>query len=164
MPQPTWRKIIDRKKIPAEQGTAWTQVLDYVTPGKLMKIEVVIDDKANPPIKGKWKPSDFQDECTADGDYSGKEPLGKQQRTDTLLSNAPLGALIGRIGGSTADKSVDSAVAPATPTRVVFSVGRYCVFMVPPNPNGALYLGVNDNGANMLKLSGDLVVDIFEAL
>lgn len=164
MPQPTWRKIVDRMTIPQDQGTAWTRVLDYVTPGKLMKIEVVIDAKATPAINGKWKPADFQSECTADGDYSGTEPVGKPQRADALLSNAPLGALIGRIGGSAADKSVDAPVPPATPNRLVFSVGRHCVFSVPTTPIGALYLSVNDNSPNTLKLSGNLVVDVFEAL
>jgi len=164
MPQPTWRKIIERKKIPEELGIAWTRVLDYVTPGKLMKIEVVIDEKANPPIKGKWKPADFQSECAADGDYSGTEPVGKAQRTDALLSSAPLGALIGRIGGSTADKSIDTPTAPATPSRLVFSVGRHCVFLVPTTPTGALYLCVNDNAPNMVKVSSDLLVDVYEAL
>jgi hypothetical protein len=164
MPEPTWRKIIERMKIPGAQGVAWTRVLDYVTPGKVMKIEVATADETNADVTGKWKPADFTSDCTADGDYSGTEPVGKTARQDALVSTAPLGALVGRIGGSAADKSVDTTQPPATPNRLVFSVGRHCVFVVPSTPSGALYLSVNDNPPNMVKLTGNLLVDVYEAL
>jgi len=134
--------------------------MDFVTPAKLMKIEVVIDASANPPVTGKWKPADFQNDCSADGDFSGNEPVQKQG-TAAILSSAPLGALIARIGGSTADQSIDTS---ATPNRVVFSIGRHCVFSVPTTPTGALYLGVNDTGPNMIRLTEALLVDVYEAL
>jgi hypothetical protein len=164
MAQPTWRRIVERQRIPEKQGIAWTRILDCVTPGKLMKIEVVTDEKADPPITGKWQPADFQSECTADGDYGGESAGKAGARTDLFLSSAPLGALIGRIGGSTADKSIDKTAAPGTPSPIAFSVGRHCVIQVPTNPNGALYLSVNDNAPSVVKLSGSLFVDVYEAI
>src|ERR1039457_3067903 len=160
VPQPTWRKIAENKQIPEEVGLPWTKVLDYVTPGKLMKIEVVTDSTAVPRITGRWKPAGFHDECTADGDFTAKEPVGGGAVTP-LLSSAPVGALIARIGGSTADQTVDSGT---TPNRLIFSAGRHYVFLAPNTPNGALYLGVNDTAPRMQGLTLHLVVDIYEAI
>jgi hypothetical protein len=78
-----------------------------------------------------------------------------------LVPSAPRGALIARIGGSTADQVADTATPPA---RVVFSIGRKCVFTVPDKPAGSLFLGVNDDPSRMADVSGVLAVDIYEAI
>ena len=160
MPQPIWRKVVERAPVPESSGTPWTKVLDYVTPGKTMKIEVVIDDKEKPcKCTGKWKPANFAQDIGPDGDFDGSASKGGSQ----LVTTAPLGALIARIGGSTADQAPDPpTTTPAT--RLFFSVGRHCVFVAPQAPVGALYLAVNDAAANMGKVTGNLCVDVFEAL
>ncbi|WP_428671111.1 hypothetical protein [Reyranella sp.] len=80
----------------------------------------------------------------------------------TLVPSAPRGALIARIGGSTADQGPDpSETAPA---RIVFAIGRKCVFTVPEKPTGSLFLGVNDDPSRMADVSGAILVDIYEAI
>lgn len=158
MAQPAWRLIVEKKKIPDPQTVQWTPVLDYAPPGKLLKIVVVEDQNIDPPVTGKWQPKGFPAEgCSADGDYENK-----QSTTGTpLVASAPRGGLIGRIGGSTADQTVDSS---ATPNRILFSVGRYCVLMVPQSPAGAVFLGVNDSPDRMGSVTHNLYVNIYEAL
>jgi hypothetical protein len=158
MPQPAWRLIVERKKIPDPQDIQWTQVLDYASPGKLLKIVNVEDASVTPHVGLVWQPKDFPDTgCSADGDYANK-----QTATGTpLLPSAPRGALIGRIGGSTADQTVDTSTPP---TRILFAVGRLCVLMVPASPVGALFLGINDLPENMGKIQKSLLVNVYEAL
>ncbi len=81
-----------------------------------------------------------------------------------LVPSASRGALIARIGGSTADQIADTATPPAGPARIVFSIGRKCVFTVPDKPAGSLFLGVNDDPGRMADVSGTLLVDIYEAI
>jgi hypothetical protein len=158
MPQPAWRLIVQNRPIPDPQAVSWTPILDYAPPGKLLKIVVVEDPNANPPVIGKWRPKDFPaDGCSADGDYENK-----QSTTGTpLVASAPRGALIGRIGGSTADQTPDANTAP---NRILFAVGRYCVLMVPQSPAGALFLGVNDSPDRMGNVANNLYVNIYEGL
>lgn len=78
-----------------------------------------------------------------------------------LLNTAPRGALIGRIGGSTADNSID----PNAKTKLFFPVGSYCVLLVPDSPIvGALFLGVNDSPARMGSVTDNLYVNVYEGL
>jgi len=179
MTQPVWRKIVSELPVP-EPGQQWAMALEALTSGKLMKIEVVVDETRTPKVIGRWTPKGFQKPCTADGDFGGTlqsdpeatstssdapqpppallsstpSPAGgpsaappvTPQGTTTgtqLVSSAPRGALIARIGGSTADQVADAATTP--PARVIFSIGRKCVFMVPDKPAGSLFLGVNES-------------------
>jgi hypothetical protein len=161
MAQPIWRKIVSELSVPEPQKQ-WKLALDAVTVGKLMMIEVVIAPGRNPPETGSWTPQDFVAACSADGDLSG-EARGATTPTGTpLVSSAPLGALIARIGGSTADQTLDTSTT--TPSRIVFSVGCRCVFTVPNSPTGSLYLGVNDDPSRMAHVAGHLLVNIHEAV
>jgi hypothetical protein len=158
MPQPAWRLIVENRPIPHPQAVQWTPILDYAPPGKLLKIVVIEDPNANPPVTGKWRPKDFPaDGCSADGDYENKQ----SKNGTPLVASAPRGALIGRLGGSTADQTLDANTAPS---RILFAVGRYCVLMVPQSPAGALFLGVNDSPDRMGNVSNNLYVNIYEAL
>ncbi len=161
MPQPVWRKIVSEMQIPQVQGTPWTVVLEYLTPGKLMKIEVVIDNNRNPPVTGTWTPQDYPTACPADGDFTGAARGNNPEHGTPLVSSAPVGALIGRIGGSTADQNFDTGTNPA---RIGFAVGRMCIFTVPATPTGALFLGINDAPARMVGVQGWLLVNVYEGL
>jgi hypothetical protein len=158
MAQPTWRKIVSELPVPEPQKQ-WQLALQVLDIGKLMMIEVVIDPARQPPEDGTWTPQGFATACSADGDFSGT--ARGTTPGSPLVSSAPPGALIARIGGSTADQTVD---ASATPSRVVFSVGRRCIFTVPSSPTGSLFLGVNDDPARMANVTGRLLVNIHEAL
>jgi hypothetical protein len=156
MPEPLWRKVVHELEVPT-QGQHWTVALEYVTPGKTIKIEVITTASA----PGKWKPDGFDTECTADGDFDetarGK---GAARRPGVIIASAPVGALVARIGGSTADQTVETG---ATANRIGFAVGRMCVFVAPTSPTGALFLGINDEPVRMARATGTLRVNIYEA-
>src|SRR5713226_2897003 len=111
MPQPVWRKIINEMRVPESPGTPWTLVLEFPNPNKLMKIEVVTDPNRNPPITGTWQPSGFVAPCSPDGDFAGTASATGPQRGAPLMTSVAVGALIARIGGSTAEQIL---TAPTT--------------------------------------------------
>ncbi len=150
MLQPTWRMIVPELKIPRPGESApWVLVVEAPTAGKLMRVVA----------SGEWTPaSAFPVQCTADGFFKTKPAPGP------LVTSAPLGALIARLGGSTADQTVDTPASGQQPNRILFSIGRTCIFSVPTAPVGALFLGVNDHPECMADVTGELTVRIFEAI
>lgn len=155
MAQPTWREIA-RVKVPGRPETLWTGALDFVTPTKLYRIAVEPQSAAAAGGASlqdqRWTPLSGQ-ACTADGDptLSRSEAL--------VIDGCPAGALIGKIGGSTADSKPDSDKC------ILFSVGRHCVFSISePTRAGALYLGINDARVAISGVAGQLEVRIDEAL
>jgi hypothetical protein len=98
-------------------------------------------------VNQTWQPEGTKT-CTADGATA-------LDRT-VLLPAAPGGALIAKIGGSSADTTVDKLP--------LFAVGRHCVFTVEAGKAGTLYLGVNDAVGSMARLTGHLTVRLWEAL
>jgi hypothetical protein len=161
MAQPTWRLIVEKKSVPDPANVAWTPVLDYAIPGKLLKI-VVVNQNGDPDPARTWQPKDFAGACSADGDLEGK--LGPKLPGSALFSSAPRGALIGRIAGSTAENVLEAAPSGTNPSRLTFAVGRFCVLLVPTSPVGALYLAVNDSPERMGAVTNPLLVNIYEAL
>lgn len=154
MGQPTWRKLT-KVTVPGRAGTIWTPALDYVTPGRLYKLTVEPRAGAGAgavAFDQTWKPEAGSD-CTADGDLS-------ITRTDPgVIDLCAAGALIAKVGGSSAD------LKPDKEKSALFAVGRHCVFSVAePAKCGALYLGVNDAHASIMRIEGQLEVTIHEAL
>jgi len=160
VPQPVWRKIVSEVAVP-EPGKQWKLALDYLTAGRIMMLEVLIDPTRNPPVPGTWTPDGFSGACSPDGDFAGTLHGDRSNSGALLVPSAPPGALIARIGGSTADQTLDTG---ATPSRIMFSVGRKCVFSVPSTPTGSLLLGVNDDPSRMALVTGQLLVNIYEAV
>ena len=73
-------------------------------------------------------------DCGADGTAGTPAPLGQR-----LVASAALAALVGRIGGSTADLP-----QPAAAASVPFAVGSYCEIAIPAGgAAGPLFLSVN---------------------
>jgi hypothetical protein len=140
MAQPSWRPVVQNLSVPAEPGVAWTRALDYVRPGSILKIEA----------QGEWTPDQFPQAVRADGDMSTPRTTSKP-----LMADAPVGALIGRIGSSS---------AKAVSTDLLFLVGRHCVMTIAPDKTGALYLGVNDSELLMTSVAGQVRVTVYEAL
>lgn len=161
MPQPIWRKVVAELTVPQNAADQWTLALDYLTPAKIMKIEVVVDAARNPAITGQWTPQGYRAACPADGDLAGTAREVPNFGT-LMVASAHAGALIARLGGSTADLEADASTT--APTRIVFSVGRQCVFTVPASPTGSLFLGVNADKSRMTGITGSQVVNIYEAL
>ncbi len=170
MPVPVWRKIVTELQVPKSESDQWTVAMEYVTPGKIMKIEVIVDaarqvDRGGQQqaISGQWKPFEFRETCSADGDLRGA--ARESPAVGTLpVTSAPAGALIARIGGSTADQGADTPPQGGTPSRIVFSVGRMCVFTAPATNTGSLFLAVNVDPARMPGVAGFQVVNIYEAM
>jgi hypothetical protein len=150
MGQPRWRPLAPRQQadqpanVPSAEGVAWTLIVEYLSPGKLIKIEVEAGNT--------WTPEGFKKACDADGDAAITD------HSDLPVSRAAPGALIGRIGGSTADQVGDDK------TIWLFAVGRACILQVPDDRRGALFLSVNDKPHAAVYLKGKLTVRVYEAL
>ena len=135
-----WRKLTV-VKVPEPQATAWTPALDFLISKRLYRLQVKLGSK--------WTLLDATTDCTADG-YDNAPP----RNGDPICIAAPFGALIAKVGGSTADKG-----------GTIFGVGRYCIYRVADDANaGPLYLGANDLPAAMSKIQGQIEVEIEIAL
>jgi hypothetical protein len=149
MGEPTWRPIKE-VMVPERPTNFWTPALEYVTPGRLYRI--VVEPTAGPPAQDQtWIPASATQACTAEGDAA-------QARQGLPVETCAVGALIGKIGGSSAE------VKPDKDKVVLFGVGRHCVISVEAAKAGALYLGVNDTHASAIQMQGQLRVMIYEAL
>lgn len=91
--------------------------------------------------------------CGPDGHSWSAESLDK-----CLQGNTGRGALIGKIGGGTADR-----------TGYIFPVGHFTIIEIPENAiangptRGALFLTMNDEPSRFREHTGDLLVSIWEA-
>ena len=127
-------------EIPAKPTGIWTLVNEFVEGSRVLKIS------AN---ETTWTYADAASaRCGADGHRNAF-----LAHENCLFPDAPVGALIGKIGGSSA------GIKDGTK---VFVVGRFCVVTVPEE-GGPLYLTINDeysgmeNNADAVKVT---VVDI----
>lgn len=93
----------------------------------------------------RWNYSPAQS-CTADGDLQSMiDP------TRTILGGGPVGALIAKIGGSTAG---------AKDGVCTFLVGHHCAVETKPEWKGPLYLTINDELRGLDNNSGTIDVDV----
>jgi hypothetical protein len=133
-----WQKIGEVKGDNLELKAAWYRVVEHVAAGKLLKFDA----------KGEWAffPG-FAQKCGPDGFLGLPIPDAR-----LMLPNAPVGALIGKIGGSTADQK----------DGTLFSIGSFSIFAVPEKAGGPVYFGLNAiPGAPILKLEKiDLTVTL----
>ena len=134
----SWREL-GRQKVPARPDAGiWTPVLDYVTGPVVLRITA----------SGTWRPVGGLDACGGDG-YR-RWAFGR----DALLTKkAPLGALIGKFGGSNAGGTDDGDIFP---------VGTHAVLTVE-KPTGPLYLTINDAPGAFDDNSGDIEVVVEQA-
>jgi hypothetical protein len=156
--QPTWRQIAPASGtlgVPSAQGKRWTLALDYLPPQKLIRI--VADDSVTIELaQGARSGPDGDPALTFD---SGGSTLP--------VAHAPRGALIGRIGGSTADMSQPKASEAATipsAAMIFFAAGRDCIFRIPAGVEGGLFLSVNETAERIGHVAGAFTVTIYEAV
>jgi hypothetical protein len=133
----SWREV-GKHNLPARPDFGiWTPVLDFVTGPIILCITAT----------GRWKPVEALDDCDAGG--FRRWSFGR----DALLTKkAPLGALVGKLGGS--NIAADDAE--------VFAVGTYFVLNVDKQ-SGPLYLTINDAPDGFDDNSGEIVVVIKQA-
>ena len=84
--------------------------------------------------------------CKADGDL-----LSMIDGARTLLGTGPVGALIGKIGGSSAGAKDGAAL---------FLVGRYLCIETKPEWKGSLYLTINDEITGFANNDGSIDVNV----
>jgi hypothetical protein len=131
-------KISVKKMIPGKPIGIWTLAADFVDESWRVTIKVSTDQK--------WTYGPGNEcECDADGHLSSSI-----DRNKCICPSAPVGALIGKFGGSTAD------ISNTTP----FAVGHFCVIEATDKQRGPLFLTINDELPGLHSNSGDLDVDI----
>lgn len=158
MTSPSWSELV-RVKVAAQPDGLWNLVFDYVSGPRLLRIKVVDQDDKKNNVPVKWKPT-TDDVCGANGLLKP----AKSDKTTFLVSTAPFGALVGKIGGSTADlPDASSGSAGPWTGRKVFAVGNYTVVGLSKDDCGPLFLTINDSPDGFCDNSKDLWVLIEEA-
>jgi hypothetical protein len=136
---PSWQQLkLGQADIPAKCVGLWTQVCEYVEGPVQLKVKAT----------GSWTYSEGRG-CGPDGDTK----LGFSQ--DVLLANVPRGALIAKVGGSTADK-------PDGTKQLVFAVGSECVITLEATNKGALFMTMNDDMSQFTGHDGKVTVEVWE--
>jgi hypothetical protein len=124
----------------------WTLAEDYILGPIKLKIEVVNPDAV-------WQ-SFAETSCKAGGSI--------RNDAAALLPVAPIGALIGKLGGSTADLPVAiGSTAPTMPPGVrLFAVGTFAVIEVAKTDSGPLFLTMNDTLAGFAGHRGTMKIRV----
>jgi hypothetical protein len=151
MSDPHWQ-VLKKTEVPArpKQGY-WTLSIEYVNPSQRLKfvVEEVTPAAGQPASAPTWSYASER-KCTADGD-----PKAPFNPAVCLFTDAPPGALIAKIGGSTAGRA-DGAK--------VFVVGSYCVFELDEKTKGPLFLTMNSDPMSSLEKTGSLQVTISQSV
>ncbi len=117
----------------------------FWTKGPLISGPTILKIEAS----GTWSYSTkFAKACTADGDLLSSFDLKK-----CIWDKSPVGSLLGRIGGSSADKDPSS----------VFVVGSSCIRSIDAQTRGLLFLTINDMWVGFDDNIGELTVNVFFA-
>ena len=149
MTEPIFR---DEKTITVEAKghSLWTVALPYISGPA--KVRFTAD------VASRWKVG--TEECGPGGLRKGL--------FDSMLPTAPLGALIGKLGGGDSDcpaflRPEDASTAIAAMTGV-FAVGSYCVLDVKASDHGAVFLTVNDKVSGFAEHGGAIEVKVAVAV
>jgi len=128
-------------------------VVQHVAGPRLLRISVRDKDEAGATVAVKWKFTPTE-QCTANGQ------LRNTACSNALITTAPCGSLIGKVGGGTADMPEAQG---AYSGRKVFTVGTYCVVTLASADSGAVFLTMNDAPENFKDHDLELHVFIEEA-
>ena len=130
-----WKAMPDTN-VPARPSGLWTLADEYVRGPALIRFTT------DPAIKWNYA---TRSDCTADGDMASM--ISSQA---AIMPGAPVGALIAKIGGSSAGQSDGR----------LFLVGSFAIIEIDANTRGPLYLTINDEASGMDNNSGNLTVSI----
>ncbi|MBI2188386.1 MAG: hypothetical protein HYU37_14890 [Acidobacteria bacterium] len=139
-------------KVPAKPAGLWQLAIEYVETPCLLRLRVVEQDARGACVPTTWRLS-----ATLESSPNG---INAPARTGLLATTALRGALIGKVGGSTAD--IPDSTAPATPygAKKVFAVGSECMVSLSAGEEGPLYLTMNDSPDSFAEHDGALHVQI----
>lgn len=130
-----WSDVKDNIEIKAKPDGIWTVAYEYVKGPAL--IQIVANDDQWEYAPGK--------KSTANGDLTSM--LCPQ---DTILPSAPVGAMIAKVGGSTA----------GTSDGRLFVVGKSSLLQLDQNTGGPIFLTVNDELTGLQNNTGSIKVKI----
>jgi hypothetical protein len=150
---PKWTSLA-KFKVEARPSGLWI-VAGYFAGSRLLRFTVLDKDAQNQTVPTSWNP--------ATGIKCGADGLGIAPTKSGLLTLGALyGALIAKLGGSSAD--VPDGSQPTAPygNKRVFAVGSYCVISLAATEGGPLFLTMNDNPEGFVNHSGALHVLIEE--
>jgi hypothetical protein len=137
MKQPDFKTLeLKTNSVPAKPEGLWTAVYEFITGTIALRFT----------SKGEWSYAPNR-KCGPDGEIS----LGLPQ--DVMVPNAPIGALVAKIGGSSADK-------PDASKQTVFAVGSECVVVLDGKSSGTLFLTMNDEPTQFAGHDGAIQVEI----
>lgn len=144
--QPVWNKT-KLAKVDAKPVGFWNLVIDYFPGSHLLRLQVVSKDEKDHDVPILWSPIHGMD-CAADGSTIPKSGL--------LYNGAMYGALIAKIGGSSADLPDSSSTGGPYGSKKVFAVGSCCVVAIGDTEGGPLFLTMNDSFDGFPHHSGAL--------
>lgn len=155
--EPIWQAL-KRVRVEARPVGLWGLAIDYVPGSRLLRFTVLTTDQHGGSAPSSWSPIKGTD-CGADG-----IPTTSPPKAGLLNTAALYGALIAKVGGSSADiPDPSSAMAPYGNKRV-FPVGSYCVVLIGSTEGGPLFLTMNDSPDGFVSHSGALHVLIEQHL
>lgn len=126
-----WSTVVADMNITAMPVGLWTPVVEYLPAGALVRVLAF----------GRWRYT-AQTDCGPDGDR-----VSFISSVQCLTKEAPPGALIGKIGGGTAD--LKGTIVP---------IGSQVIFKVADG--GGLYMTINDAMGGFDDNSGFVVVNV----
>jgi hypothetical protein len=128
-----WQTLVSNMRITAQPVGVWTPVIEYLPPGMIVRIFAW----------GTWSYSEQTTQCGPDGHRTSFI-----SPKHCLTKDAPVGALVCKIGGGTADLR-----------GTIFPGGSQSTFTVP-EPAGGLFMTINDEMAGFDDNSGDMTVSV----
>jgi hypothetical protein len=146
--EPSWQKI-KLLKLEATASPLWFLASDYVAGSRLLRITVVDQDQNKANVATTWSPVSGTN-CGPDGLTTSATKSG------FLTGGALYGALIGKLGGSSADIPDASSLTAPYGTKRVFAVGSHCVISVASTDAGPLFFTMNDAPSGFAQHSGAL--------
>jgi hypothetical protein len=154
--EPSWKKL-KLVKVEARSVGPWSLAIDYIPGLRLLRFKVIPKDEQGRSVPTSWSPSN-NTECGADGITIATSTSG------LLCNGAMYGALIAKVGGSSADLPDSSSATLPYGNKRVFAVGSYCVVLIGSSEGGPLFLTMNDKPDGCADHSGALHVLIEECL
>jgi hypothetical protein len=149
-------KDIDLVRVPSRPagGGFWTLTQDFSAGSRLLRIRVINQDRDGNSLPVLWSLS-----AGATGVSCGPDGDPTTSRTGLLCTSAACGALIGKIGGSTADIPDTTSGANPYTGKKVFAVGKDCILSLPTAADGGpLFLTMNDKPDEFAGHAGELQV------
>jgi hypothetical protein len=130
-------------EVKAKPAGLWTIALEHVSGP--VRLKLVVD-----PPSQEWQYSKVPlRKCKADGDL-----LSHMPSQACICPDAPVGALIGKLGGSSSGAAKDGTT---------FVVGSFCVFVVGKDAEGPLFLTINDDRSGFDDNDLSVKVKIFQS-